>query len=331
METKVRKKTKFVKDITMIGTEVKEEPFSLLKITHERDGKCYLRIGDSSGSLAAALPVALAKQIDVKSIAEGTVLKFTGIYLNDGMERLLVVSAATLCEDFVPAELFAGITQNEICSCKKGIKEIIARITHPGYRALCEACLTEEALDRMAELPATLKLYGKYNGGCLIATNAVSHMVISAMASYTNRGNSFSTISPKWNVLMSASLLFLYGNIQFFTERAPYKKTKIGVTIGYMSLLQQMLEAKVHQEHILLTAEEMADLLNILRVSVESNTSIRATAKEGSVLRHVLALYIDSESFDWEMKTHEGSIGEEGYYYSTGLKSYVIPNTSTEG
>lgn len=327
METIIRKKSKFIKDITMIGTKVTEEPFSLSKVIDERDGKCYVKIADSTGSLTASIPEVLARQVDIKSISEGSVLKLTGVYMNDGMMRVLVVSAATLCNDFVPAELFAGITNEEILSCKKGIREIISGITNPGYRALCESCLTDEVLDRMAELPATLNLYGKYNGGCLVATNAVSHMVLSSMASYTKRGNSFSTIRPKWNVMMSASLLFLYGNIEFFTEQAPYKRTKIGVSIGYMALLQQMLETKVHQEHILLTAEEMAELLNILRVSVETNTSIRATSKEGSVLRHILALYIDSESFDWDVTTHEGGCEEEGYYYSKNLKSYIIPNT----
>lgn len=317
------KKKKFIKDL-VLGEACEKEPFSFTEVLEQKSDMVFLKIADNSGRCKAMLPYNLAMQADLFHLVGGTVINISGVYIMDGIERVFKIHDISICTDFLPAELFSGISAEIITSCKEGIRSLQEKISHPGYHALVEACLTDAVLDRMAELPATLNSYGKYNGGALVATNAVSHMVLTSMSAYSRRGNAFSTVPPSWNALTTASLLFLYANVEFFTPAPPYKRSKLGVAMGYTSLLQKMIVDKVHEKNILLSDDDLASLLNILKVTTEDKTSVRATSKDGSILRHMVSLYKDCDTFDWDIATHERDGENESYYYSPALKSYVV-------
>lgn len=315
------KKKSFIKDL-VIGEAFQNEVFSIKSIDEDRgNDKCFT-LSDNSGVVLASMPKNLIDK--VPDLIEGCVVEVSGVVLKDGMQLMLRIKDISLCTDFLPTELFQGISLDKREECKAGIAELKGRLTHPEFRQLVDACLTDEALNRMAELPATLNLYGKYNGGALVATNAVGHMVLSSMASYTKRGNAFTTKAPQWNALLCASLLFLYGNIEFFTTMPPYKRTKIGVEMGYFSVLQKMLERTMSTNNIIIADDDLARLFNILKVSVEDKSSVKATSKDGAVLRHIIALYCDCDSFDWETATHEKEGAEESYFYSSKLGRYIV-------
>lgn len=314
----MRKKQKYIKDLT-IGESLNKEIFSIKNLCEEKNGEKKMVLADNSG--AANASVALCNlQCE---LLEGSVVEISGLVLAEGRDRLLRIKEIAICTDFLPAELFQCLSQTTKDECKAGINDLKSKIMHPGYRALVDACLTDAVLDRMAELPATLNLYGKYNGGALVATNAVGHMALTSMVAYSKRGNSLTTTPPSWSALTTASLLFLYGNIEFFTPQPPYKRTKVGIDMGYASLLQKMIEDAIHKNNILLSDADLAKLLNILKSSVEDKTSVKATSKDGAILRHTISLYSDCDSFDWELATHEDA-GENGYFYSTHLNRYVV-------
>lgn len=314
------KKIKYIKDL-VIGEEVLNEPFSIKTMEGTRGNDTFFNLSDNSGVVLASMSHTLLE--NVSDIKEGVVVNVSGVVLNDGKALMLRIKDISLCTNFVPTEFFQGISVEQRELCKKDILLLKDSLTHPGYKQLVEECLTDSALNRMAEIPATLGLYGKYAGGALVATNAIARMVMSSMASYTKRGNSFTTTAPQWNVLTCASLLFLYGNIEYFTPTPPFRKTTIGVQMGYFSLLQKMIESTIQKHNIALSDDELARLYNILKVSVEDKTSVKATSKDGAILRNIILLYSDCDSFDWDNATHV-SEEDESYYYSPKLGRYVV-------
>lgn len=317
------KKKKFLKQFA-IGEGCTHEPFSFVSILEEKPNMIFIKVSDSSGYCKAVVSRTDAEKGGLFELAEGTVINVNASFLLEGIEMILKIYEFSICTDYIPAEIFPSISAEIVESCKAGIRNLQEKISHPGFHALIEACLTDAVLDRMAELPATLNSYGKYNGGSLVATNAISHMVLTSMSAYSKRGNALTTVPPSWNVLTTAALLFLYGNVEFFTPTAPYKRSKLGVAMGYTSLLQKMIVDKVHEKNIPLSDDDLASLLNILKVTTEEKTSVRATSKDGSILRHMVSLYKDCDTFDWDIATHERDGENESYYYSPALKSYVV-------
>lgn len=315
----------------MFGEEVLEELFSLKERKGEHGENYRVILSDRTGDVLAQTPIAFAKKAGLYDMPEGTVIEVSGVLLNDGMDRMLVLREnISICTEYFPREVIGGISPEVAAQCKKEIRELFALIKHPGYRALVEACLTDDVLETMERMPATLKAYGRYNGACLVATNAVSHMVLTSMTAYTKRGNRISTTKPSWYALTTASLLFLYGNLEFLTPLPPYKRTTQGVMMGYVALLQKMIDGVIRDNDIMLSETDYATLISILKVALEEKTGLRAVSKDGSILRHIITLYRDCDCFDWDIANHEveeSEENEEGYYYSHDMKAYVVPSS----
>lgn len=320
------RKNKFIKDF-IFGEKISNEIFSIKEMYGQKGDYYRLLLSDNSGTILTQIPIAIANQTEMKDMTIGTVIQTSGVIINEGIERLLSLnSGMNICTEYIPREVFGSISNEVIQKCMEDIKLLITKMDHPGYHILAESCLTDEVLKRMSNLPATSSSYGRYNGACLVATNAVSHMVLTSMASYAKRGNHISTTHPAWNALTCASLLFLYGNLEYFAPNPPYKRTTIGIKMGYVALLQKMLDNVIQNNNIVLSDMDYANLISILKIALEPKTSLKATSKDGVILRHIIALYSDCDCFDWDIANHYAE-EDEMHYYSQTVRGYIVHGT----
>ena len=311
----------FVKDL-VIGEEIKDQLFRLKEVGDAKNGKVRCILSDKTGECLADINEDKCTA-DFRAL-EGNAVQLTAVIINDGCKPLAVITKWEPADTFKPVELFQGISKEVSEICKKDIREnLIPLVSHAGYHALLVAALTDDTLDRMSELPVTLSCYGRYAGAALVATDAVTRMVAGAMSSYAKRGNGLCTKPPVWNVLLTASLLQHLGRQYFFDAEVPFKRSARGVALSYFSTLQMAIERVIAENEVPLSDQELANLLNILNVSVSSKTEVRAISKEGPILRHMIALYSECDAIDWEESSHEKKEGET-YYWSKSLNRWVM-------
>lgn len=308
------KKVKFIEKLT-IGERFENELF-LVNELDVTEGTLKLLLSDKTGSLRGEI---LESNI-TGAIAVGMVICCNGLVTADNCAPYLRMQSARETKEFLPAEIYSGISVPQAELYKKDIKSVISAINHLGYRQLCEAALTDHVLQRLAVLPCTLSYYGSYGGAALVATATIPHMCIQAMSAYTKRGNGISSTAPSWDVLITAGLLCNVGRTKYFTSEPPYQKSIYGVTLGYFSTLQSVIEQVIKDNNVVLSDDEVARLLNILNVGVSSKTEVKSVSKEGSTLRHILALYAECDRCDWEIANH---VGDESFY-SDKLGKYIV-------
>ena len=98
--------------------------------------------------------------------------------------------------------------------------------------------------------------------------------------------------------------------------------------MGYVSLLQKMLDDAIQKNNILLSNMDYANLMSILKIALETRLSLKATSKDGVILRHIITLYADCDCFDWDIANHEAE-EDETHYYSQAVGGYVIPTSES--
>lgn len=309
-------KQKYSCDLT-IGEVVKDEVFLVKEVKGKDETNTFLLLSDSKGMIPASVPNEIANAMEE---LETSVVKVDGVVIPDGSVPILRLKQMQMCEDFVPVEIMGGLSKEKVQEYIAEIRKLQAMVTKPGLKELLSVCLTDELLQKMAELPATLALYGKYPGGALSATVSVSRMVIASMKSYVMLGNGFSTGQPNWHVLATASLLFMIGTVTFFEKKdGKTVKSRKGMTTGYYSCLQEALDfakSKVEMDE-----DDYSLLLNVLHVSVSDKTEIAAVSKDGIVLRNTIKMYGECDSMDWEIATHQD---EKDLYYSQKMKRFIL-------
>jgi hypothetical protein len=143
------------------------------------------------------------------------------------------------------------------------------------------------------------------------------------MAAYVHKGNGITTRMPDWDLMLCATLLHAYGRIDYCSDIDPFKKSARGVAMNYMSTLQHAIETVIIKDGIGLSEQEIANLLNILSVSVTTKTDTRAVSKEGAIVRYVLRLYAECDAIDYQLANHTPEEGEE-YFYSRRLSRYLM-------
>lgn len=312
-------KKKFTNDLA-VGEVVKDEAFLLKELSGKDENNTAFILTDSKGRMPASIPNELADEVKLTELV-GSVVDVEGIVIPDGMVPILRVKALRISTDFVPVEVTGGLSEEKIAEYIADIGNIKSVIKTEGLKELLDACLTEENLKKLSELPATLGLYGKYPGGALAATSAVSRMVISSMQYYVKLGNGFSTGKPNWNVLATASLLFMYGTISFFEKKdGKTVKSRKGTTVGYYACLQEALD--IQRSKIDIPENDYSLLLNILQVSVSDRTEVSAISKDGIVLRNTIKMYGEMDSLDWEVATHQDE--EKELFYNPKMKRFIL-------
>ncbi len=316
------RKEKFCKDL-VIGEAFDNEPYRVTALQGISNGQVRVTLSDRTGSVTCIVPESLA---DAVSLAQhiGDVFSLSAAVIAEKREPLLMTKSIKPCLDnYLPAELFSGLTQEKKDTYITLIKEIRTKIKHAGYLSLANACLTDENLRRLGELPATHGYYGNYLGGALAATCTVTYMVTSSMAAYVNKGNGITTTAPGWNVLLTAALLHAFGRIDYCDATDPFKKSARGVAMNYFSTLQHSIEAVIFENNLQLDDQDIANLLNVLSVGVTNRTDTKAVSKDGTILRHILRLYGECDAIDYQLSNYSAVEGEE-YFYSKQLSRYLL-------
>lgn len=310
----------FIRDL-VFGQAIDHEMF---RIEHgpgeNKDGTISVILSDKTGKVVGKCPSGF-------QFADGDCVELSAVVLvgENGQEKILTITELSLTSDYRPADMYEGIPSERIKAYIQSIREIIPKIVHPGYRALVEACLTDSALKRLAEVPCTLNWYGRYRGAALAATDQVTRMVAQSMTGYVKHGNGLTTTAPAWSLLLTASLLHAYGRIIYFDKDDPFKRTPLSISLGYFPMLQCAIQDVIRKnpDTVKLTEQEEANLLNVLAVSVSMKSEVHSVSKDGAILRNVIRMYAECDAFDWEIANHTPEEGEN-YYYSKSLRNYVM-------
>lgn len=322
----MRKKT-YVKDITA-GDILENEPFVVRNVV-EGKSTVTLFLSDNSGEIAATiLPdnvemVRLVKEhINGVLNVSGPVVPKSGCVL----EAEVKVRSLSICEDFVPKELFSGISVETKERYIKGIKTLIGKFSHSAYKKLVEVCLTDDTLERLAKLPATHSAYGLYLGGALASTFTVATMVHYGAVAYYQGANGLYDNMPNTDLLVATALLYQVGKIEYYDETEPFKKSLKGVILNYFPILQSLIEQKVREHEIVFEGEDLLILLNAL--SVTGKTPSRSVSKEGAFVRNMISLYGESDAFD-SFVANNLAEAEGNYVYSDKDNRYfLVRNTN---
>jgi len=105
-------KQKFCKDL-VIGEAFEKEPFVLQSVGASVKGLIRAVLSDRSGTVQCNIPESLAKEVSLEEHL-GDVFMVSAAVLADKRVPLLVVKSISLCTDnFLPAELFSGISQEK--------------------------------------------------------------------------------------------------------------------------------------------------------------------------------------------------------------------------
>lgn len=301
------KKRVYAKEVTY-GTILNEEVF-VVKSLYEKAGYLCVLLSDRTGVVESVVKKSVSDISSVLLSNIGNVVSVSGVVLSTVKEGdnvpQLRISGCTVADSFRPEEVYDGISEETAKKHIAEIKRLIGMVTHPGYHALLEACLTEDALAKLATYPATHDFYGKYRGGALIATSAITNMVGNSGASYVRLGNGITTHDLCWDLLVTAALLHQVGKLRFFDECDPFKKTISGLMMNYYPLLQSMIEEAVAVHGIALSEYDKAYLLNVLDVATSAKTSTMTLFGEGIILRHMCHMYGELEYYQWTESSME--------------------------
>lgn len=224
--------------------------------------------------------------------------------------------------EYKPSELFDGLSKEVIDNYKKTITSAITAIKNPQLKALVEKCLTEENLQMMQIRPATLSKHGVYSGGALAATAIVTMFTRDIGVRYVTNANGLVEQKVDWSLLLSGALLHCLGSIEYYTDEEPFEKTEKGVYLGYHSCLQTMLLKA--SEDIEIADETLYKLFNIIQSAC--GKGVRATSKEGIILRHCINMYSEMDAFDYGVaeKNVPYEEGERSYYYDQSMNRFII-------
>ena len=315
---------KMYADKLVIGERIVEEPFCLKSLHKEADESYSALFADKSGEIPGNISV--ERFSDTFHELIGSAVAITAVVV-DGkdMRPTLRIKAMRVCEkeEFIQSDLFMGLSSEKKAEYIDMIRKNIEYVKHEGYKKLLICALNDVALKRLGEMPATLSKHGRYGGGALAATAMVSSFCIQIGCTYCKHGNGLYTGSINWSLLLTGSLLAYYGNLRYFTDM-PWKKTLVGVNLGYVSILQMTISDVIHANKIDIPTLEISNLFNILQAAMAGRTEVRSTCKEGAILRHVVSAYQDVDMIDAVLADFcENDNDGLGYIYNEKLRYYV--------
>ena len=324
----MRKKS-YVKDITA-GSILEKEPFVVRNVVEGRD-IVTMTLSDNSGEISATISADNTEMVRIIKghinnvlIISGPVVPKVGCVL----ETEVKIRDVSVAEDFIPKELFGGISEETKNRYVIGIKALISKFTHPAYKKLVEVCLTDEVMEKLAKLPATHSFYGLYLGGALASTFTVATMAHYSAAAYYQGKNGLYDNTPNTNLLVATALLYHVGRIEYYDEVEPFKKSIRGVILNYYPVLQSFIEQKVREHGIEFEGDDLYVLLNALSVIGKSPT--RSVSKEGAWVRNMIVLYGEGDSFD-SFVANNMADAEGNYIYSQKDNRYFLTNNMNPG
>lgn len=266
-----------------------------------------------------------------EELKDGIVVKVTGVAIAIKNELTVKLSAFTVAEEgtYNITDFCSAITEEKKEEYKTGIRALMKNIKHVGYRTLVENCLTEDVLERLGTITIPGEVWGCYQGAPLASTCIVPYMACGSSNSFEKRGNGISHKPIDQDMLLTAALLHEFARGVYVDETDPERKSLIGVTMHYFSLLVVKLqERRVGLEEIL-SELDFAKLINCLEVSVTRSATC-SVSREGMFLRSIISVYHEVDAYDWQVLLKPEEEGRE-YYYSTRIGCYVVNSSSSGG
>ncbi len=338
--------SKIQSEVSFVGTFIKEK-LAVVKNVSSAPGfnKCYsILLSDSTADFKAYMHQKVYE--DYKDVVQpGAVLSVSGTILVEGdSEFILKMKDAIVEVNYDKKDVFPYCLDEERISYYIAvIKKIKEFIKEKSFLALVNACLTDENLKKMSQLPASLDGCGKYPGGALQGTAAVADMVTKTASSYLYCKNKLYTRGINWSVVLSAALLHLYGNLYYYEKAMDangnslevWIKSSRGLNSGYFSLLQQVLyETNMTLEEPL-SAYDFSQLINTLGCVRGGNPCLRAVSKEGEVLKVAIKAFETLDIFDSEYQrlTIDNSKKDhpDTYAYSDLIGCQIFVGKTYEG
>lgn len=252
----------------------------------KKDENMGLIISNNEKSLNVMIPLEFINfELKEKTFIEvsGTVIP----YMNAPLLKAKSISESKPSNEEL---LSSGLSTEKITEYKSAIKSVRTLIKNAEYQKLLDVCLSDENLDKLASLPATIFSSGNYPGGALAQTVIVALSVKDTGSLYRKFKNEAYDIKLNWDALLTASLLHLYGNIYFYTQGPEgFEKTRIGLLNGYYGTLEYYL-TNISKD--IVSDLNFSLLLNILAGSVQGgNKEVRAVTSEGSILKYAIMSY----------------------------------------
>lgn len=312
-------------DSLMIGEMVSQLPVVLKSVQRPYQGLVGAVFADKTGEVTGEIPESLLTNCSLESLVSQVVMLSASILVEKRRPKIHVTEIRLAQKgEFNLADVFVGIDELKKQELIASIKDAKGKVTNKAYAQLLNVCLSDQTLEKLSLLPATLGWYGCYRGGALVSTCTVTYMAMSSMSSYTKRGNGITNTKPDWSLLITAALLHCYGRIDFFSEEDAFKKSAKGMSMQYFSTLQHSIESAIYKNQIQMTDMELANLLNVLAVSVSARTDVKAVSKEGSILRMILRAYAEADQIDWQLANQSAEDEETEYYFSSKLNRYIL-------
>lgn len=306
---------------------------ALVKEVEENGQKTYY-LQDRTGEVQALIPATLTP--DGLESCVGNVYDFGGTVLVRGRAKMFAVSSMKRVEKYPFSEIFNGLSEEKKESMKAYVKSYMERVSHPGYKALLRACLTDEVLDKLANVPATLDSHATYAGGALVLSATALTMSGMLMSGYLKHGY-YTALPANYNLLYTAAMLLGYGCIDYYVLKndpksgeSRFEKTTEGVIQNYFSLLQDRIRSVVLEKVVQIDERDLGILLNVLEVSTRFKTGTKSITREGTILRHVVSMFSELDMVDTEINRHETSeerVEGEEYWYSKKLDRYFLADS----
>jgi hypothetical protein len=319
----MRKELKTMINEMIIGEKLDNCFLVMCGILESNEGYT-LNLKDKSGEIHGLLRKELFSP-ELKGYVGGVVKLSAVVKPSKGRVPELNIKSIEIADtsEYNPLDLFEGLSKEKIDEYVTILRICTSQIKHPGYKQLAETLLTEENLQKLASVPASLAYYGRYKGGALAGAANITIMARDVGIEYVKHFNGLNTRTIDWSLILTASVLNTIGVLSYITPIEPFKKSPLGVEKGYVGCTQSLIERTVLQNDIPLTELEVARLLNVLTSAVALKTCVKATTKEGIILRHVVALYAELDMLDFGVATHEKEEEDEPYFYSPSLKRYI--------
>ncbi len=312
----------------VIGQKLTDVVYVLKALSKDSE-RVNLILSDKTGELISYMP--LSRYDAGYEKMTGGAVKVNGIVeVGKDHQPLGKIRSLALADagDFNVQDLFEGISEEKTAEIISTIGNLIKRIPDVGCRKLCQCLLTEDTLRQMASYPASLAYHGRYRGGALVSTCAVTQMAIRNALEYTHLKHDMYEQHINWSILVTSSLLMNVAIMDYLIDN-PWRKSQIAIDRGYMSLLQSRIERAVIRDDVQISDEALARIFNVLGSSVALKTAVKATCIEGVILRYTLLMYEEMDMLDAEMDRHETKEGE-AYFYNRRLSRNIATNNIEE-
>ena len=212
------------------------------------------------------------------------------------------------------------------------IKEYVQYVRNVSYRYLLYYYFSKDNIGKMMSMPATHVRQGSPGGGMLHATAAVTDIAYTMAFRYMSNANGIFSFNDKmcfdWDLLITAGLMHLSGNLYYFESEPPHNKRSSGVEQGYSTCRQRYILDLIKEHEIEISEEDLSALFGVMAKLNEQQEGIKKCRQEASFLTAAYKTFLEMDSFDAEIrnilvKKSEGSGIEDDYLFSNNLDCYV--------